>query len=105
MDVALYTSDQGTLLLVPACMQPAHEAQRLYGPLQPCAKAHLAHMRDPVVRARVERDIDHHAYALVTVAEVKSLLGARHRCLRRRSAGFWPRLGKPRNTHAGMRLS
>jgi hypothetical protein len=101
MDVALYASDHGTLILVPACMHPAQEAERRHGPLRMCGQAHLNDLPDIYSRARIEADIDQSAYAMVNVHEAQSLLGVRHPCFRHRQTGLWPRLHRKR--HASVR--
>ena len=96
MDVVLYTSDRGHYLLVPACMQPTYEAEQLYGPLRPCAKAHLAQLREAALLARVQAEIDQHDYARVTPEESRALLGPRHACFRQPRSRFLTGLRRPR---------
>ena len=94
MDVALYSAPRGTLLLVPACMHPPQVALSLYGPLAWCADAHLDAFIDQELRARIEGEIDLHAYALVSLAEARRVLGAQHPCFDKRPQGpFTPLQG------------
>jgi hypothetical protein len=104
MDVTLYTSGHGTLVLVPACMLPTRDAERLHGPLQLCTRAQVSPHVDERLRARIEEELDRKAYALVTVHEAKTLLGLRHARACSRQLGLWPRMHRRRNGNAGMRV-
>ena len=97
MDVALYSSGRGILLLVPACMHPPKVAEHLYGPLEFCASSELARFDDAALRTRIEDEIDLHAYALVDLPDAKRALGPRHACFRKRPQGLVQRLrsGRP----------
>jgi hypothetical protein len=96
MDVALYTSDLGRLLLVPSCVRPPADAERLHGPLRLCAEGTISTVVDAALRARIEQDLDAHTYALVTVKEAKALLGYRHVCFRNRRLRFLASFRRPR---------
>jgi len=98
MDVALYSAERGALLLVPACMHPPQVALSLYGPLAWCADAHLDTFVDKGLRARIEGEIDLHAYALVSLAEARRVLGPRHPCFDKRPQS--PFTGMP-DPHGG----
>lgn len=107
MDVALYISGHGILLLVPACMHPSRDAERRYGPLSLCGEGHLDDLDDAQCRLRIEADLDRSAYALVHFDVAQSLLGERHPCFanpmfRGRADGLSPRLYRRR--HATLRM-
>ena len=99
MDVALYASDFGILLLVPACMHPSQDAERRYGPLEWCGRANLGDVSDTDVRARIETDVVRSTYALLTVRDAQALFGSDHPCLRHhhRPQGLWPRFQRRRD--------
>jgi hypothetical protein len=71
MDVTLYASSHGILLLVPACMQPSQDAERRYGPLQLQGQGPLEDVPDRDCRARIAADLDRCAYALVHQREAR----------------------------------
>jgi len=95
MDVALYSSERGALLLVPDFMQPPQVALSLYGPLAWCASAHLDAFVDIGLRARIESEIDLHAYALVSLGEARRVLGTQHPCFDKRPQAPFTSLGNP----------
>jgi hypothetical protein len=80
MDVALYATEAGILLLVPDCIHPTKEAERLYAPLDLCARSRLADIPDPHVRARIEADIDVQSFAVLTLDEAQSIVGIEPSC-------------------------
>lgn len=100
MDVALYTSGRGTMLLVPACMHPPKVAEHLYGPLVLCAHSELARFDDTALRTRIEDEIDLHAYAVVEPSDAKRVLGGRHACFRKRPHGVLHRIRRRRRNRA-----
>jgi len=77
MDFIVYASGENTLLLIPDCFLPPDEAQVAYGPLSVCDR-----IDDGVGGAELWRkfaaDIDEHAFAAVSVAEMELLLGHDH---------------------------
>ena len=73
MDVSLYASHHGVLLLVPACMHPSQDAERRYGPLQFRGQGPLEDVPDRDCRARIEADLDRCAYALVHQREARCI--------------------------------
>jgi hypothetical protein len=73
MDVALYASPHGVLLLVPACMHPSRDAERRYGPLQLRGEGQLEDVPDRDCRARIEADLDRCAYSLVHQREARCI--------------------------------
>jgi len=93
MDVALYSSERGALLLVPDFMQPPQVALSLYGPLAWCASAHLDAFVDAGLRTRIESEIDLHAYALVSLGEARRVLGAQHPCFDKRPQAPFTSIG------------
>ncbi|UHQ18191.1 hypothetical protein LVB87_08085 [Lysobacter sp. KIS68-7] len=92
MDVALYTAAGGTFVLVPACMHPTQQAERLHGPLTPCARARLPGPLDDTLCTRLLAEIDQNAFALLQWPEALALLGRKHPCFRKRPRRLWPRV-------------
>jgi hypothetical protein len=80
MDVALYATQSGILLLVPDCIHPTREAERLYAPLHLCARSRLVDIPDLNVRARIEADIDVQSFAVITLVEAQSIVGIEPSC-------------------------
>ena len=80
MDVALYATEAGMLLLVPDCILPTKEAERLYAPLHLCAHSRIGDIVDPHVRARIEADIDTQSFAVLTLAEAQAIVGIEPSC-------------------------
>jgi hypothetical protein len=96
MDVALYSAQGRTFVLVPSCMHPTQEAERLHGPLVLCAHSRLSAIADGALRSRLEGQIDRDAFALLQWHEAQALLGRKHPCFRKRPTKYWPRLQRKR---------
>jgi len=83
MDVIVYGTRSSALLLVPDCFLPSNEAQHRYGPLQPRGQVSLADGLRTEAWLKVAADIDRDAFALISKAAARQLLGSDHPYLQR----------------------
>jgi hypothetical protein len=75
MEAMLYASDQGALVLVPACFEPSIAVEEAYGHLHLCCRLSLANPMRSALGRRIVGDFDRCSYALLSRHEVTRLLG------------------------------
>lgn len=76
MDVVIYQSETGQLLLVPACLLPSHELLAAFGPVRVCGPAQVRDDDGSPAWQRMLSEIDAHHYSVIRREDGVRLLHA-----------------------------
>ncbi len=76
MDVVIYQSETGQLLLVPACLLPSRELLATFGPVRVCGPARVRDDDGSPAWRRMLAEIDAHHYSVIRREDGVRLLHA-----------------------------
>lgn len=75
MEAVLYASNDGTLVLVPACFEPSSDLVRAHGRFRCCGRVHIADPSCPVLCSRIAADFDQSSFSLLDSQDAEALFG------------------------------
>lgn len=75
MEVVLYASNGGTLVLVPDCFEPSSDLVHTHGRFRRCGRVHITDRSCPGLCRRIAADFDQSSYSILSDREAQALFG------------------------------